>query len=60
MNSRAIIVGSALAGNEGSAREMTIAAHEQHRIEMAGTTPVSAVGSPVVTENGEVVDTRVT
>ena len=50
-----LVVGSALAGNEGSAREMTIAAHEQHRIEMAGTTPVSAVGSPVVTENGEVV-----
>ncbi len=50
-----LVVGSALAGNEGSAREMTIAAQEQHRIEMAGTTPVSAVGSPVVTENGEVV-----
>src|SRR6266496_4976718 len=49
-----LVVGSALAGNEGSAREMTIAAQEQHRIEMAGTTPVSAVGSPVVTENGEV------
>src|SRR5438552_12859806 len=50
-----LVVGSALAGSEGSAREMTIAAQEQHRIEMAGTTPVSAVGSPVVTENGEVV-----
>ncbi len=50
-----LVVGSALAGNEGSAREMTIAAQEQHRIEMAGTTSVSAVGSPVVTENGEVV-----
>jgi len=50
-----LVVGSALAGNEGSAREMTIAAQEQHRIEMAGTTPVSAVGSPVVTENGEVI-----
>jgi len=50
-----LVVGSALAGNEGSAREMTIAAQEQHRIEMAGMTPVSAVGSPVVTENGEVV-----
>ena len=49
------VVGSALAGNEGSAREMTIAAQEQHRIEMAGTTPVSAVGSPVVNQNGEVV-----
>ena len=50
-----LVVGSALAGNEGSAREMTITGQEQHRIEMAGTTPVSAVGSPVVTENGEVV-----
>src|SRR6266567_4151821 len=45
-----LVVGSALAGNEGSAREMIIAAQEQHRIEMAGTTSVSAVGSPVVTE----------
>jgi TonB family protein len=55
VGTRVLVVGSALAGNEGSAREMTIAAQEQHRIEMAGTTPVSAVGSPVVTENGEVV-----
>jgi len=55
VGTRVLVVGSVLAGNEGSAREMTIAAQEQHRIEMAGTTPVSAVGSPVVTENGEVV-----
>ena len=55
VGTRVLVVGSALAGNDGSPREMTIAAQEQHRIEMAGTTPVNAVGSPVVTENGEVV-----
>jgi TonB family protein len=55
VGTRVLVVGSALAGNEGSAREMTIAALEPHRIEMAGTTPVSAVGSPVVTDNGELV-----
>jgi TonB family protein len=49
------VIGSALAGNEGSAREMTIAAQEADRLEIMGATPPSSVGSPVVTENGEVV-----
>jgi TonB family protein len=50
-----VVVGSALAGSEGSARKMTIAAEEAERLEIAGATPVSSIGSPVVNENGEVI-----
>ena len=49
------VVGSALAGNDGSARETTITAQGADRLEIAGATPASSVGSPVVNENGEVV-----
>jgi len=49
------VVGSTLAGNEGSARETTITAHSSDRMEIAGATVASAVGSPVVNENGDVV-----
>ena len=49
------VVGSALAGNEGSARETTITAHSSERLEIAGATAASSVGSPVVNENGDVV-----
>ena len=49
------VVGSALAGNEGSARETTITAQSSDRLEIAGATPASSVGSPVVNENGDVV-----
>jgi TonB family protein len=49
------VVGSALAGNEGSARETTITAHSSDRLEIAGATAASSVGSPVVNENGDVV-----
>jgi TonB family protein len=49
------VVGSALAGNEGSARVTTITAESPDRLEMAGGAPASSVGSPVVNENGEVV-----
>jgi TonB family protein len=49
------VVGSALAGSEGSAREMTIAAQEPERLEIDGASPPSSVGSPVVNETGEVV-----
>jgi TonB family protein len=52
---RVAVVGSALAGNEGSARETTITAQSSDRLEIAGATPVSSIGSPVVNENGEVV-----
>ena len=49
------VVGSALAGSEGSAREMTIASQGPERLEITGATPLSAVGSPVVNRDGEVV-----
>ena len=48
------VVGSSLAGNEGSAREATITAHSSERLEIAGATAASSVGSPVVNENGDV------
>jgi len=50
-----VVIGSALAGNEGNAREMTIASQEPERLEITGATPLSAVGSPVVNRDGEVV-----
>ena len=49
------VVGSSLAGNEGSARETTITAHSSERLEIAGATAASSIGSPVVNENGDVV-----
>src|SRR5215472_3835881 len=49
------VVGSALAGNEGAAHETTITAQTSDRLEIAGATPASSVGSPVVNENGDVV-----
>jgi TonB family protein len=49
------VVGSALAGNEGNARETTITAHSSERLEITGTTAASSVGSPIVNENGDVV-----
>jgi TonB family protein len=52
---RVAVVGSALAGNEGSAHETTITAQTSERLEIADATPVSSVGSPVVNENGDVV-----
>ncbi len=49
------VVGSVLAGNEGAARETTVTAESSDRMEVAGITPASSVGSPIVNENGEVV-----
>jgi len=49
------VIGSALAGSEGNARQVTIAAQASNRLEITGGTPGSSLGSPVVTENGEVV-----
>ena len=50
-----VVVGSALAGSEGSAREMTIASRDAERLEIAGATPQTSAGSPVVSRDGEVV-----
>ena len=49
------VVGSALAGNEGTARETTISGQSSDRLELAGATAASSVGSPVVNENGDVI-----
>ena len=49
------VVGSALAGNEGAARETTVTGQSSDRLEIAGTTAASSVGSPVVNENGDVI-----
>jgi TonB family protein len=55
VGTRVTLVGSGLAGSEGSAHEMTIAAEDSDYLEIAGTTPVSAIGAPVVNENGEAI-----
>jgi len=49
------VIGSALAGNEGSARTMSITVESPNRLEMSAATPASLAGAPVVNENGEVV-----
>ena len=49
------VIGSSLAGNEGTTREATITAHSSDRLEIAGKTAASSVGSPMVNENGDVV-----
>ena len=55
LGSRVAIVGSALAGNEGNAREATITGQSADRLEIAGATAASSVGAPVVNENGDVI-----
>ncbi|PYL63447.1 MAG: hypothetical protein DMF24_00450 [Verrucomicrobia bacterium] len=50
-----VLVGSALAGNEGNAREATIVSLGSERLEITGATPLSAVGSPIVNKDGQVV-----
>ena len=52
---RVAVVGSTLAGTEGSARQTTITAHSSDRLEIAGATAASSVGSPIVNENGDVI-----
>jgi TonB family protein len=52
---RVAVVGSALAGNKGSAREMAITGQSSDRLEIAGATDLSSIGSPVVNENGDVI-----
>jgi TonB family protein len=55
LGAKVAAVGSALAGNEGAARETTISAQSSDRLELAGATAASSVGSPVVNENGDVI-----
>ena len=49
------VIGSALAGNDGTARETTITAHDSDRFQIAGTTAASSVGAPVVDDSGGVI-----
>jgi TonB family protein len=50
-----VAVGSGLADNEGSPREITIAAQKADHLELTGATPASSVGCPLVNETGAVV-----
>ena len=54
LGANVVVVGSALAGSEGNAREMKVTGQSPERLEIAGATPASFVGAPLVNENGEV------
>src|SRR5438093_4789939 len=49
------VVGSGLAGTDGAPRDVTISTRQSDRLEIAGPISSSSIGSPVVSENGEVV-----
>lgn len=49
------VVGSGLAGTDGAPRDMTISTQQSDRLELAGPISSNSIGSPVVSENGEVV-----
>jgi TonB family protein len=55
LGSRVAIVGSALAGSDGNAREAKITGQSSDRLEISGATAASSVGAPVVNENGDVI-----
>jgi TonB family protein len=55
VGTKVAVVGSALAGNEGTARETTVTGQSSDRLELAGATAASSIGSPVVNENGDVI-----
>lgn len=49
------VVGSGLAGTDGAPRDVTISTRQSDRLEIAGAISSNSIGSPVVSENGEVV-----
>src|SRR5215831_15392746 len=55
LGAKVAVVGSTLAGNEGTARETTVTGQSSDRLELAGATAASSIGSPVVNENGDVI-----
>lgn len=55
VGAKVVVIGSALAGHEGTAREMTISGQSSDRLELAGATAASSAGAPVVNENGDVI-----
>ena len=55
VGAKVAVVGSALAGNEGAARNATLTGKSSDRLEITGATAASSLGSPVVNENGDVI-----
>jgi TonB family protein len=53
------VVGSGLAGNEGSPREATISTQQSNRFEIGAAISPNAIGSPIVDANAEVVGVAV-
>jgi TonB family protein len=49
------VVGSGLAGTDGAPRDVTILTQQPDRLEIAGPISSNSIGSPVASENGEVV-----
>jgi TonB family protein len=49
------VVGSGLAGSDGAPRDVIISTRQSDRLEIAGPISSNLIGSPVVSENGEVV-----
>jgi TonB family protein len=49
------VVGSGLAGTDGAPRDVTILTQQSDRLEIAGPIPSNSIGSPIVSDNGEVV-----
>ena len=48
------VVGSGLAGTDGAPRKVTISTQQPDRLEIAGPIPSGSIGSPLVSERGEV------
>jgi TonB family protein len=55
LGAKVAVVGSTLAGNEGTAHETTVTGQSSDRLELAGATAASSIGAPVVSENGDVI-----
>jgi TonB family protein len=55
MGTRVGVVGSGLAGSDGVPRDVTITTQQSDRLEIAGPISSNSIGSPIVSENGEVV-----
>jgi TonB family protein len=55
LGAKVAVIGSDLAGNEGSVRETTVSGRSSDRLELAASTAATSVGSPIVNENGDVV-----
>jgi TonB family protein len=49
------VVGSGLAGNDGTPRDVTISTEHSDRLEIVGPISSSSIGSPIVSENGQVI-----